>query len=104
MSNWSGPVSDADLAMIISAGAALGNTTEANKLILQHMIEREQQFIEERKQFRTFTKAGNNAEDFEFLPPRTSVQDQLEAAASAGTPLVPGKTERVGNFNITVVE
>lgn len=65
---FSGAISDGERAFAAETVANLGNTPEANKIIIAHMKRAIQDEIDKRDQFNEFAKGRDDFENFQFTP------------------------------------
>lgn len=78
LAGFSGAISEGERAFAAETVANLGNTPEANRIIIRHMRRSIQDEIDKRDQFNRFAEDRNDYENFEFTPvdfvPQQTVQ------------------------------
>ena len=66
LSAFPGAISEGEREFARRTTANIGNTTEANRIIINHMIETLNRAVAEETEFKEFIKGGGTAENFEF--------------------------------------
>ena len=87
LARFKGALSDGEREFAKETTVSMGKTTEGNRLILERMIDRFTDTIDEQQQFKTHLGRGGSLDDFVFTPSeQRPVVDQEEQATEPAQP------------------
>ena len=93
LANFRGALSEKELTFAENTIARLGNTTEANLLIINHMIETLDSVVLETDEFNKFVDGGGNPEDYRFGVTESKMNESESAASEDDFEWLPGAEE-----------